>query len=133
MKFFKISHDGGQLSGVKGFWLVEIKSLFSIVVLRFSPGSREAFHEHAFNAYTWWLKGEVTEEFVDGTKKNWKPSFKPKFTPRNCFHRIISKNFTYALSIRGPWKDTWREQVRGHAVTLTHGRKIVDSFDGSVV
>ena len=125
MKFFEMSSDGGKSSGVTGFWLVEMKSFFSVVILRFSPGSREAFHEHAFNAWTWWLKGEVTEEFTDGTVKYWKPSFKPKYTPRNCFHRIISKDFTYAISFRGPWHDTWREKVNSTVTTLTHGRNVV--------
>ena len=60
MKLFHKSHDGGKNSGVTGYWLIEWKSGFSIVVLRFSKGTREAFHSHAFNALTWWLKGSVT-------------------------------------------------------------------------
>ena len=50
MKLFHKSHDGGKNSGVTGYWLIEWKSGFSIVVLRFSKGTREAFHSHAFNA-----------------------------------------------------------------------------------
>lgn len=39
MKLFSKSHDGGKDSGVTGYWLIESKSLFSIVLLRFSEGS----------------------------------------------------------------------------------------------
>ena len=66
IKLFKKSHDGGPNSGVTGYWLIEWKLGFSIVILRFSKGSREAFHSHAFNAWTWWIKGRVMEYFVDG-------------------------------------------------------------------
>ena len=125
MKIFARSHDGGKDSGVTGYWLIEWKSVFSIVILRFAPGSREAFHEHAFNALTWWLKGEVEEHHTDGRVLNWKPSLKPKYTPRNCFHKIISKGTSYALSIRGPWNKTWRERKVDETYTLTHGRKRV--------
>lgn len=134
MKLFHKSHDGGEDSGVTGYWLIEIKSLFSIVLLHFSPGSREAFHSHAFNALTWWLKGDVTEEFLspqwDGSTnpKNWRPSINPKVTLRNCFHKIIAgERGAWALSIRGPWSATWQENKNGQTYTLGHGRvKITD-------
>ena len=73
IELFKKSHDGGPNSGVTGYWLIEWKLGFSIVILRFSKGSREAFHTHAFNALTWWVKGSVEEHFADGsTPKTWK-------------------------------------------------------------
>ncbi len=122
MKLFTKSHDGGKDSGVTGYWLIEWKGLFSIVLLRFSKGSREAFHSHAFNALTWWLKGSVTEEFKDGGSKRWSPSFKPKYTPKDCFHKIIADEVTWALSFRGPWSKTWQETKNGETYTLTHGR-----------
>lgn len=125
MKFFKKSHDGGEDSGVTGFWLVEWKNGFSLVFLKFSNGSREAFHSHAFNARTWWLWGEVEEEHLDGTKKTWKPSLRSKFTPKECFHRIISKGTSFAFSVRGPWATTWKEYKNEEFITLTHGRKRV--------
>lgn len=56
----------------------------------------------------------------------WYPSFKPKFTSRECFHKIVADEITWAFTIRGPWKDTWQESRNDELVTLTHGRKIVD-------
>lgn len=124
MKIFKSSHDGGKDSGVTGFWIIECKSLFSIVILRFSKGSREAYHSHAFNALTWWLKGEVNEEFENGQiTKNWKPSIIPKLTKRNNFHRVVALKTSWAISFRGKWKNTWEESKNGQKYTLTHGRK----------
>jgi hypothetical protein len=124
MKFLAISKDGGKQSNVTGFWLVEIKSLFSIVFLRFGKGSREAFHSHAFNALTWFLWGNVTEHHVDGRALNWRGSLIPKFTPRSCFHKVYAHENTYAFSIRGPWANTWQEYLpkTDEFVTLTHGR-----------
>ena len=129
MKLFRKSYDGGPDSGVTGYWLVEIKSLFSIVLLRFNPGSREAFHSHAFNALTWWLKGDVVEEYHGqvhpggGLLRRWTPSIKPKYTPRNCFHKIIAgERGAWALSIRGPWSKTWFENKNGETYELGHGR-----------
>lgn len=128
MKLFRKSYDGGPDSGVTGYWLIECKSLFSIVLLHFSPGSRDASHSHAFNALTWWLKGRVVEEFAHVSDfKLWSPSFKPKFTPRNNFHKIIAgPEGAWALSIRGPWAKTWKEHKHGKTYTLTHGRKVIE-------
>jgi hypothetical protein len=51
MKFLSKCKDGGPESPVTAYVLVEIKSLFSVMLLHFS-GTREAFHSHAFNALT---------------------------------------------------------------------------------
>ena len=127
MKILSKGMDGGDKSNVTGFWIVEIKSLFSIVILRFEKGSRENFHNHAFNAITWFLKGEVEEQHKDGKVLNWKASLMPKYTPRKCFHRVFAKETTYALSFRGPWDKTWKEYnpTTKEDITLTNGRKIV--------
>lgn len=117
--------DGGEKSGVTAYMLIEWKSVFSIGLLHFNTGSREAFHTHAFNAVTWWLKGSVTEEHTSGLVKKFTPSFKPKFTSKECFHKIIADTDTYALTFRGPWKDTWKELRPDGEVVLTHGRKEV--------
>lgn len=129
MKLFRKSYDGGPDSGVTGYWVIEWKEVFSIVLLHFSPGSRDAFHSHAFNALTWWLRGAVVEEFAPDesgsapTSKAWQPSLKPKFTPRHNFHKIIAGPAgAWALSIRGPWAKTWKEAKHGSTHTLTHGR-----------
>lgn len=126
MKFLRWGRDGGPKSPVWGFWFIEIKWLFSIVLLRFEGTSREAFHSHAFNALTWWLTGEVEEQFRDGTARRWRPSFWPKLTRRSCFHKVEPLRRTWALSIRGPWSKTWLEDRGGEIVVLGHGRKIVD-------
>lgn len=127
MKFFKKSYDGGKDSGVTGYWLIEWKGLFSIVLLRFSEGSREAFHSHAFNALTWWLKGAVVEQFQDGAEsKLWGPSLIPKYTKRDNFHKVYALKVSWALSFRGPWSKTWKEEKNGEVYTLSNGRVRID-------
>ena len=42
MKILNIAKDGGPESNVTGYWLVESKRFFSIVLLKFDKGSREA-------------------------------------------------------------------------------------------
>jgi hypothetical protein len=132
LKLFRKAADGGENSGVTGFFLIECKSLFSIVLLRFSKGSREAYHEHAFNAWTLWLRGRVVEEACDLNRyptlrrKLWWP-MDLKYTPRNLMHRIIAgPDGAWAISVRGPWLNRWRELREGRYVTLTHGRKEVN-------
>lgn len=127
MKFLKHMKDGGPESKVNGYWLVEIKSLFSIVLLHFSNGSREAFHSHAFNAYSWVLHGRLHEDPLHSWANYYKPSFKVIFTPRSMFHKVTSIGDTWVLSIRGPWSDTWQEFLpdKDKFQTLTHGRKVV--------
>lgn len=124
MKFFTWSHDGGKDSGVTGLFVVEIKSLFSIVLLRFSKGTREAYHSHAFNALTIWLWGRVKEHMLSGEVLEWKTG-DVKFTPRDNFHKVEALETSYALCFRGPWADTWAEVVGGKPRVLTHGRKVL--------
>tara|TARA_R110000850_G_C9606734_1_gene429328 strand:+ start:42 stop:488 length:447 start_codon:yes stop_codon:yes gene_type:complete len=122
-----VKPDGGKNSGVTGYFLIEWKILFSIGILRFNKGSREALHTHAFNAITFWLWGEVKEEHLDGDVKDFKGlSLIPKLTKRSCYHRIISKDTSWALTFRGNWKDIWCENRQGKEVKLTHGRIIVE-------
>ena len=127
MKIFKIGKDGGDKSNVTGFWLVEIKNLFSVVILKFAKGSRENYHNHAFNALTWFVKGNVDEHNLDGRIINWKPSWKPKLTKKDCFHKVFAIEDTYVISFRGPWDNTWKEfnPTKQEEITLTHGRKRV--------
>jgi hypothetical protein len=125
MKLFRKAPDGGKDSGVTAYFLFESKRFGSVALLRFSKGTREAYHSHAFNARTWWLWGSVTEHHLMREPIKWRPSFKPKFTPRECFHKIVADEVTWAFTIRGPWQDKWKEWRSGEFVTLTHGRKIV--------
>jgi len=128
MKLLTKSPDGGKDSGVTAYFLFESKRFGSIAILRFDKGTREAFHSHAFNALTWWLKGSVTEEHVDGSSVRWYPSIKPKLTKKDCFHKIIADEVTWAFTVRGPWQDTWLEYKNSKTITLTHGR-IVKSVE----
>jgi len=120
MKLFKKMKDGGPESTVTGYWLIESKKYFSIVLLKFEGRSREAYHTHAFNAWSWILPFGMglMENFADGTAKFLKPdSF--IFTPRNSMHKVDSNG------VRGPWVDTWHEINENGRQTLTHGRKVV--------
>lgn len=127
-RFFFKKYDGGQDSGVTGYFLIEWKVLFSVGLLHFKDGSRESFHNHAFNALSWFIWGCVTEEHSDGTAREFAPSLLPKFTPRSCFHRVVSHGDTWCLTLRGPWASTWQEyrSKTNELVTLTHGRKEVE-------
>lgn len=122
MTFLCVAPDGGNGSGVTGLYLVEIKSLFSIVLLRFNKGTREAFHSHAFDALTFWLKGSVREHHLDGTTKDFSAG-RVKYTPRDTFHKVEALETTWAVSFRGPWVDRWQEARSGRIITLTHGRR----------
>lgn len=132
MKFMKIMKDGGPLSRVTGFFLVEIKCLFSIVILRFDDGARDAYHTHAFNAVSWVMKGRLIEQVRTPNPHDeyvviYDPSWLPIWTPRRRFHRVVSVGTTWAISFRGPWTDKWSEYlpVEDRTITLTHGRKII--------
>lgn len=130
MKWFFKSKDGGSESTVTGYWLVEAKSLGSIVLLRFDEGSRDAYHNHAFNCVSWVLRGVLHEECIDShgdiVEENlYESSLKPVFTWRDTFHQVngLAKH-TWVLSFRGPWSQTWEEYLPGtqESVTLTNGR-----------
>jgi hypothetical protein len=124
MRFLATRKDGGLESRVTGFFLIEIKCLFSIVLLRFSDGSRDAFHTHAFNALSWVLRGRLTERHLSGREVGYGPSVRPVFTYKDTFHRVTSTGTTWVLSFRGAWDDLWQEYIPAtdESVLLTHGR-----------
>lgn len=128
MKIFKKCADGGKKSGVTGYFLIELKLLFSVVVLKFESNTRENYHSHAFNALTWWVKGKAIEEFVDAKSIEWTPSIIPKWTPISNMHRYSVTETSWAISFRGPWVDTWKEYNPNtkQYLTLTHGRNLLD-------
>ena len=127
MKLFQLSKDGGPESKVWGYFLCEIKPLFSIVLLRFEDGSRDAYHDHAFNAVSWVLKGKLREETISPEPEEnvYEPSIRPVITLRDTFHKVTSYGRTWVLSLRGPWADQWHEYANGKEMTLTNGRKVV--------
>ena len=137
MKFLTKAKDGGYESTVTGYWLIEIKSLFSIVLLKFEGDSRDAYHNHAFNCFSWVLSGGLCERFLPqrhgkcADSWHW-PSWRPFITKRTYFHKVSSIGTSWVLSIRGPWRKQWQEYIpsqggRGHGdyVILTEGRKEV--------
>lgn len=131
MKLLSIAKDGGKESTVTGYWLIEIKSLFSIVLLRFDHGSREAYHSHAFNCISWILKGQLEEKHLGKSPLSSHTEFhyagfKPIITKKKTFHKVYSHGTTWVLSFRGPWAKEWKEYVDGEEITLTHGRKVVE-------
>lgn len=137
MKLFHKAKDGGPNSNVTGYWLIEWKRFFSIAILCFDKGSREAFHNHAFNAVSWVLKGELKEihKFTGSLlgldhylENKMKPSLLPVFTSKRRMHQVhgvVDK--TWVLTFRGPWDKTWKEYLpeEDKEITLTHGRKQV--------
>ena len=125
MKLFKKMKDGGPESTVTGYWLIESKRLFSALVLKFDGKSREAFHNHAFNCISWVVKGKLTETMLDGSIKEYRPSFRPFITTRKDFHKVDSDGKTFVLTFRGPWAKAWNEFTNNEHITLESGRKIV--------
>lgn len=126
--FFDKRKDGGEQSHVTAYFLVAIKPLFTIGLLHFADGTREAYHSHAFNAATVVLRGNFVEEYLGGKKVEFKAG-DIKYTPRSRFHRVRSLGNTWALTFRGPWANTWKEfrPDESRFVTLTHGRNIIES------
>ncbi len=124
MKLFSYGKDGGDESTVWGFWLAEIKSLFSIVVLCFEDGSRDAFHSHAFHSISWVLSGRLVEQHLSGRGNVHGASWRPVVTYRDTFHKVKSEGRSWVLSFRGPWSRTWEEFRPGEQrfVTLQSGR-----------
>jgi hypothetical protein len=125
MKFLWGDKDGGPESKVY-VWGLEIKSLFSVLALKFELGSREAYHSHAFNAISWVLKGGLNEHMLDGPTNYYGASRTPVVTRRATFHKVMGLgNPSWVLTFRGPWANTWLEFLpkAKRFITLTHGRK----------
>lgn len=130
MKLFSYGKDGGKDSCVWGFWFIELKRWFSIAVLVFEDGSRDAYHSHAFNCMSLVLWGRLREEHLDGRVVDYVPSVVPVITRRETFHKVTSVGRTVVLTFRGPWASTWMEYLpkEDRTVALTHGRKEVSSM-----
>lgn len=121
--------DGGPFSKVT-CWGIEIKSLFSILLCRFDKGSRDAFHTHAFNSYSFMIKGAISEVFQE-SKDIFKIYECPCyiFTPKETFHKVSGIYKTnWILTFRGPWESTWKEINTEGKQILTHGRKVIGKF-----
>ena len=130
MKLFSICKDGGAESTVWAYFLIELKSLFSIVLLRFENGSRDAYHSHAFHCFSWVLWGKLEERHIDGRTETHRASFLPFMTYRSTTHKVSSVGRTWVLSFRGSWSDKWLEVLpNGTCQILTHGRVVTSQWE----
>lgn len=131
LKLFKKMKDGGNESTVTGYWLIECKPLFSIVLLRFDGLSREMFHNHAFNCWNWLIKGELFEIRLGKSPRGYLPSFLPFKITREDFHKVDSIGTSWLLSFRGPWNTNWKEYnpKTNTFSTLSEGRVIIHNGD----
>lgn len=130
MQLFSKCKDGGPKSHVTGYFLIEWKRFFSVVLLRFDEGSREAYHSHAFNSISWVLSGALFEKhyLLCIADEHHQPSLKPVVTLRSTFHKVLGCGpRTWVLSFRGPWHKSWIEldSERGVVSTLTDGRVVL--------
>jgi hypothetical protein len=128
MKILAKVKDGGPESKVTAYFLIEWKGLFSIALLRFDLGSREAFHTHAFNCVSWVLSGFLSEHLMNGSHRWYRRSLLPVVTRRDTFHQVYGwARRSWVLTFRGPWSNTWTEYLprEGRSATLTHGRQEV--------
>ncbi len=126
MRLLSKSHDGGPESNVTGYFLIEIKWLFSIVLLRFEGKSRANFHSHAFNAWTWLIYGIMVEQFQgEVLPRLYRRSLKPKLTKTEDMHKVDSVGVSWALTVRGPWQKYWYEYDPDtkEFIMLGNGRK----------
>lgn len=132
MFFCKKRKDGGKTSPVDAYFLIEWKNFISIAILKFNKGGREEFHTHAFNAVTWFVKGDLVEEDVSGDTYKYTRSLIPKVTPKDKNHRVKALTDSYCFTIRGKWSDKWLEYEDDtrQVTEFTHGRKIVNQYVG---
>lgn len=121
--------DGGPESPVDAYFLIEWKGVFSVALLKFNKGRREAYHTHAFHALTWFLFGELEEQQFGRSSKKYKRGFLPKVTKRDNLHRVKAYKNSWCITLRGPWRDTWTEycETSNKLTTLTHGRIVMES------
>lgn len=95
--------------------ILEWKKLFSIKLFNFHPtdGKQDRFHTHAFNAFSFLLHGDYTEEVVeDGIIKELPRSRnRLLYIPKNQYHRITKSNGCRTLLITGPWGQAFKELV----------------------
>ena len=127
MLFFKKRKDSGLESAVTGYWFIESKKFFSILLLKFEGKSREAFHTHAFNCFSIVLKGKITETMLSGSVRTYSIWDGVFLLIGIHFIKLIQMVLLLFLNFRGPWTDKWKEFLPGmnKYLTLTHGRKVV--------
>lgn len=127
MRILEWAKDGGPSSPVDGFFFIEWKGLFSIALLKFNEGGRETFHSHAFDAATWFIKGDMVEELENGFSVPYRRSWFPKITKRDRLHKVRANKTSWCLTIRGPWCKYWWEydDKTSTSTLLSSGRQEV--------
>lgn len=133
MRFFTKTKDGGPNSTVDAYVLVEIKSLFSIMLLKFNKGTRENYHSHAFNAFSWFIKGNLREERLGRSLSHvYTRGLFPKVTKKDNVHKVHAAKTSWVFTIRGPWQISWVEynKKENKTIVLTNGRQKVHEYSG---
>lgn len=127
IRFHWGSKDGGPDSNSR-IYGIEMKNWFSVLFMTFNGEGRTAYHDHAFNAVSWLICGQLHEYRLH--EGDWfythLPSWRPILTPRTTFHRVEGHGeHNWVLTFRGKWKDTWLEFIPGEKRyrRLTHGRQ----------
>lgn len=104
--------DLGEQS-VTELTILEYKKWFSIKLFNFhkSEGVQDRFHTHAFNAYSFLLKGDYIEEVLEDNKivKCLRSRSKVLFIPKDSYHRITRSKGCVTLLVTGPWGETFKE------------------------
>lgn len=125
--------DGGPESPVTAYFLIECKRLFSIGLLHFPRGSRENFHNHAFDSISFVLSGHINEELTLARFGNDYRTGSVIRTFKHTLHRVwgIAKS-TWVLTFRGPWDREWQEYDPRAKTYITYqwGRKVVAQEKG---
>lgn len=145
------SKDGGPESRVR-MWGFEQKDLCSVLVLRFEEGTREAFHTHAFNAWSWVLAGNLIEQTLPEKDRHAWEEFErtgggprphvtwagfgtpwdtgiwaPIYTDRRRFHKVAGgSRGAWAITFRSRWWTGWREYdpTTGKQTKLANHREV---------
>lgn len=134
--FWKRKTIGLGAQNVTELTILEYKKLFSIKLFKFhkTDGKQDRFHTHAFNAYSFLLKGNYIEEVLDGDviKKLPRNRSRVLFIPKDSFHRITKSTNCTTILITGPWGKTFKEltDVGGGMYKETEcgeGRKVLSS------
>lgn len=93
--------------------LLEYKKWFSIKLFHFhkSDGCQDRFHTHAFGAVSILLKGDYTEELLEGSQivSRSRKASRLTYIPRDTYHRITRSTGCHTVLITGPWSGSFKE------------------------
>lgn len=116
-------------SGPVDRWtLFEFKRLFSVYVHRWNVDYQDRYHTHAFDAWSWMVRGSYKERlYVDDNtymEHDVTPGF--RFIPWFTNHSIANcRPNTWTVTFAGPWRKTWTETKHGIITVFGWGRKRV--------